>query len=54
MTDEKKLRAIKDLLISAEKAVNSAKKILATMIGPEDKKDLEILNSIDSLYSYND
>ncbi|MDD2516405.1 MAG: hypothetical protein PHF46_02830 [Candidatus Gracilibacteria bacterium] len=54
MTDEKKLRAIKDLLISAEKAVNSAKKILATMTGPEDKKDLEILSSVDSLYSYND
>lgn len=54
MTDEKKIRAIKDLLISADKAINSAKKILASMVEWEDKKELEILGWVDTLYAYND
>jgi hypothetical protein len=36
--DEKKLLAIKDFLLAAEKSVQSAKKILATMV---DSKDLK-------------
>lgn len=41
--DNKKLVAVKDFIISAEKSIQSAKKILATMIDNKDsKKDLEL------------
>jgi len=33
--DNKKLIAIKDFIASSEKSMNSAKKILATMIDPK-------------------
>lgn len=51
--DNKKLIAIKDFIASAEKSMNSAKKILATMIDPKSLwKDFEFdmwnLNSYDS------
>jgi len=40
---DKKLVAIKDFILSAEKSIQSAKKILATMIDSKDlKKDLEL------------
>ena len=53
MIDNKKLIAIKDFIASAEKSMNSAKKILATMIDPKSLwKDFEFdmwnLNSYDS------
>lgn len=49
--DNKKLIAIKDFIVTAEKSINSAKKILATMIDPKDlKKDLEF--SVWDLASY--
>lgn len=53
MMDNKKLIAIKDFIASAEKSMNSAKKILATMIDPKSLwKDFEFdlwnLNSYDS------
>jgi hypothetical protein len=41
--DNKKIVAIKDFILSAEKSIQSAKKILATMIDSKDlKKDLEL------------
>ncbi|MCK9272529.1 hypothetical protein M0P65_03210 [Candidatus Gracilibacteria bacterium] len=51
--DNKKLIAIKDFIASSEKSMNSAKKILATMIDPKSLgKDFEFdmgnLNSYDS------
>jgi len=53
MMDNKKLIAIKDFIASAEKSMNSAKKILATMIDPKSLwKDFEFdlwnLNTYDS------
>jgi hypothetical protein len=36
--DEKKILAVKDFLLAAEKSLQSAKKILATMV---DSKDLK-------------
>ncbi|EKE26226.1 MAG: 50S ribosomal protein L7/L12 [uncultured bacterium (gcode 4)] len=52
MLDNKKLLAIKDFIISAEKSVSSAKKILATMIDSKDlKKDPDFLETND-LHSY--
>jgi len=40
---DKKLVAIKDFILSAEKSIQSAKKILATLIDNKDlKKDLEL------------
>jgi len=53
MMDNKKLIAIKDFIASAEKSMNSAKKILATMIDPKSLwKDFEFdlwnLNAYDS------
>ncbi len=51
--DNKKLVAIKDFILSAEKSIQSAKKILATMVDSKDlKKELDIdtwdLHSYDS------
>ncbi len=41
--DNKKIIAIKDFILSAEKSIQSAKKILATLIDSKDlKKDLEL------------
>jgi len=49
--DDKKLVAIKDFIISAEKSIHSAKKILATMMDSKDfKKDL-VLDTWD-LHAY--
>jgi hypothetical protein len=41
--DTKKLIAIKDFILTAEKSIQSAKKILATMVDSKDlKKDLDL------------
>ena len=49
--NDKKILAIKDFLISAEKSIQSAKKILATMLDSKDlKKDLDFDTS--SLHAY--
>ncbi|MDD2487038.1 MAG: hypothetical protein PHS92_01590 [Candidatus Gracilibacteria bacterium] len=52
MLDNKKLLAIKDFIISAEKSISSAKKILATMVDSKDlKRDPDFLETND-LHSY--
>lgn len=49
--DERKILAIKDFLLAAEKSIQSAKKILATMVDSKElKKGLEFDTS--SLHSY--
>lgn len=52
MMDNKKLLAIKDFILSAEKSISSAKKILATMVDSKDlKKDIDFLETSD-LHAY--
>lgn len=54
MTDDNKIKALRDLIATAQSSINSAKKILQWMLWDDDTNDLDFSSDIRGLSEYKD